>query len=157
MRVWRLVRKRRLPDAFTGEGSRLAGGRWNSPGVRVVYVSATLALAQLEYLVHANALAAPRHVFAIFADIPDGVRIEDLDASALPKNWRRYEPPLEALQALGDAWVAKGRSAVLRVPSAVVPQESNYILNPAHADFKRIKIGTPLPIEFDPRLFAAKP
>jgi RES domain-containing protein len=121
--------------------------------VRVVYASATLALAQLEYLVHANAPRAPKNVYAVFADIPSSLRIEDIDARRLPREWRRYEPAVAELQTIGDAWVAAKTAAVLRVPSAVVPSENNYMLNPAHRDFARIIIGKASPVFFDPRLF----
>lgn len=153
MRTWRLVRKRRLPDAFTGKGAQLAGGRWNSPGIAVVYVSGSLALATLEYLVHANALRAPRNVFAVWADIPDAVAMTSIEAAKLPRHWRRYEPPVEELCAFGDAWVQKMATAILKVPSAIVPSEYNFLLNPAHPDFKRIAKGKPVSASFDARLF----
>lgn len=156
MRVWRLVRKRRLPDAFTGEGARLAGGRWNSVGVRVVYASATRSLAQLEYLVHVNPPRAPRDVYAIYADIPERLKVDDLAGRRLPKSWRRYDPPVEELQVIGDRWVASLNAAVLRVPSAVVPAEDNFLLNPAHKDFSKIVLGKAEPVEFDPRLFVPR-
>jgi RES domain-containing protein len=155
VQVWRLVHKRRVKEAYSGEGARLAGGRWNSPGHRVVYVSATQALAQLEYLVHANATRAPRAVVAVPAQIPDDLKVDSLDLRALPKHWRRYYPIVQELKTIGDAWLAGKSAAVLRVPSAVVPSEANYLLNPAHLDFARIRCGRALPVEFDTRLLSA--
>lgn len=151
MRVWRLVRKRRLPDALTGEGSRIAGGRWNSPGIRVVYTSSSLSLATLEYLVRANALRAPQDVYSIWADIPDDLKLEIIRPDQLVKSWRQYDPPVLALRDLGDAWFARAKTAVLRVPSAVIPIENNFLLNPTHADFDKIKIGRSMRARFDGR------
>jgi len=153
VRVWRLVRKRRIADAFTGEGARLAGGRWNSPGVNVVYTSATLALAMLEYLAHASFHNAPPDVVSIFADVPDDLQKEDVSESRLPRRWQRYEPPVDALRALGDAWISRARTVVLSVPSAIVPLERNYLLNLAHRDFARIKVGRAATLALDMRLF----
>ena len=155
MRVWRLVRKRRLADAFTGEGARLAGGRWNSPGVRVVYTSASLALAMLEYFAHTSLVHAPKDVMAISADVSDDVSRESVAIAKLPARWQRYDPPVEALRTLGDAWIARGKTAVLVVPSAIVTVENNYLLNPLHPDIARVKIGKATPVLFDLRLFGS--
>jgi len=152
VRVWRLVRKRRLPDALTGEGPRIAGGRWNSPGVRVVYASSSQSLATLEYLVRANPLRAPHDVYSIWADVPDDLRLEIIRPDRLVKKWRQYDPPVQALRDLGDEWFARARTAVLQVPSAVVPEENNFLLNPTHDDFVRIKIGHSMRVSFDGRL-----
>ena len=153
MRVWRLLRKRRLSDAFSGEGARLAGGRWNSPGVKIVYTSASLALATLEYLAHASLLQAPKDVVSIWAEIPDDLAVETLSLGRLPKRWQRYEPPVEALREIGDAWIARCKTAVLAVPSAIVPVESNYLLNPSHPQFEKVEVGRAAPVMFDLRLF----
>jgi RES domain-containing protein len=152
VRVWRLVRKRRLPDAFTGEGSRIAGGRWNSPGIRVVYSSSFLSLATLEYLVRANPLRAPLDVYSIWADVPDDLRLEIIRPDQLVKKWRQYDPPVQTLRDLGEAWFARARTAVLQVPSAITPEENNFLLNPTHDDFVRIKIGHSMRVSFDGRL-----
>ena len=153
MRVWRLVRRRRLPDAFTGEGARLAGGRWNSSGVRVVYTSDTLALATLEYLVHTSLLHAPREIMSIWADVPDDLASETVALTRLPKHWQRYDPPVEVLREFGDDWIKRGKTAILKVPSAIVPLELNHLLNPEHAAFRRIRVGRPQPVTIDQRLF----
>jgi RES domain-containing protein len=117
----------------------------------VVYASETLALAALEYLVHVDPAIAPDGLVSIAAEIPDSVAIREVDLSDLPADWRGY-PALEALAQIGTAWANTGSSAVLRVPSAIVPTERNYLLNPAHPEFRRIKIGVPRPFAFDPRL-----
>jgi RES domain-containing protein len=153
VRVWRLLKRRRLNVAFSGEGARIAGGRWNSPGLSLVYASQTLALATLEYLVHASLLLAPPDVWSIWADIPDTLTIETIRISQLPARWRRYDPPPDALRKLGDDWIRRAKTAILQVPSAAVPSENNFLLNPAHRDFARIKIGKAARVPLDPRLF----
>lgn len=151
MRVWRLCRKKHV--AFDGEGARLAGGRWNRRGTAVVYTSATLSLALLEYFVNLGSAAnAPNDLVSVAAEIPDGVAIASIDLAALPRGWRRHPAP-EALAELGTRWVEQRATAVLSVPSAVVPRERNYLISPAHPDFRRITIGRPEPFPLDARLW----
>lgn len=148
--AWRLVKGKHLRHAFDGEGARLWGGRWNSPGTRVVYLSETLSLAALEILVHLHASA----VLAAYAAIRvrfDEDLVKHLDRAALPPNWRAYPPPPD-LQAIGDRWIAAGTSAVLRVPSVVVHLEHNYLVNPAHKDFALLARDPPAPFTLDRRL-----
>lgn len=148
--AWRLTKTKHLPHAFDGEGARLYGGRWSSPGRRVVYVSESLALAVLEVLVHlqdTSILAAYSTIRVSF----DDVLVSAVSAGSLPANWRQSPPPAEA-QAIGDAWLDAAASAILEVPSAVVDREHNYLMNPAHKDFNRVTIGPAVPYEFDPRL-----
>lgn len=137
---------------FDGEGARRSGGRWNRPGPAIVYTSATLALAALEVFVRVAPSDAPVDLVAVAADIPDEVAITRLRSTALPPGWRRYPPP-EVLAALGTEWVRRGRTAVMAVPSAVIPQELNYLINPRHSDFRRIRIGRPVPFRFDARMW----
>jgi RES domain-containing protein len=147
--AWRLTKTRHLATAWDGEGAKRAGGRWNSMGVRVVYASATLSLALVETLVH-----LPSGILPAYSAIPCEIEeplIERIDPTDLPPGWKDYPPPREA-QSIGDRWVAEARSAALRVPSVIVPSESNYVLNPAHPDFARIRVGVPLPFPFDARL-----
>jgi RES domain-containing protein len=120
--------------------------------VAVVYTSATLSLATLEYFVHMDPRDMPRDLVAIPAEIPDTVARTEIRAEALPANWRAYPAP-EALGELGTAWARARRTAILLVPSAIVPQERNVLLNPAHADFRHIRLGSPEPFSFDPRLW----
>lgn len=152
VRAWRLVKAARADTAFDGEGARRYGGRWNARGTPMVYLGGTLSLAALEVFVHLTAEDARLRFVAMAVDIPDGVTIEDLDPKALPRDWRS-EPPPAACQALGSAWVNTGESAVLRVPSVIVPLESNYLVNPRHPDFRRIRIGDPQPFGFDTRMW----
>ena len=133
----------------------MSGGRWNHPGTAIVYASATLALAALEVFVHVSPFDAPLDLVAVWADIPDEVAITRLRPRDLPADWRRHPPP-EPLAALGTQWVRRGRTAVMAVPSAVIPQELNYLLNPGHPEFRRIRIGRPAPFHFDERLWTGR-
>jgi RES domain-containing protein len=147
---WRIVKSRHASTAFDGEGARLYGGRWNSPGTRMVYTSRSVSLAVLEILVHLRETALLSSYSLIAARFDDAL-IEGLDHSRLPDGWRTF-PALSELQHIGDEWVRSQRSAVLQVPSAVVERESNYLFNPAHPDFSSIVIGEPEPFTFDERL-----
>lgn len=147
--AWRIVKAGRAAAAFDGEGARRFGGRWNSPGTRLVYSSGSQALAALETLVHLiPPVALP---FVIIPVAFDAGLVERVEASVLPSGWTE-EPPPSFTQYLGDRWVTETRSAVLEVPSVLIPSESNYLLNPAHPDFQKIRIGSPRPFSFDPRL-----
>jgi RES domain-containing protein len=139
-----------LAGAFDGRGAAQNPGRWNGAGVQVVYTAESRSLASLEVLVHTEdtrVLAAIK-----WATIPvyiDDVFIEI--TAPLPEDWRRLPTP-RSTQELGSRWVSESRSVVLRVPSIVVDGEFNYLLNPRHPDFARLKIGEPRPFSFDPRL-----
>lgn len=153
MRLWRVSE-----HPFDGEGAKRFGGRWNRPGTRVIYAAATLALATLEFLVHVARDAAPAEVVAHYADVPDDVRIERLDDERLPEGWRRYPGP-EELQDLGTRWVAAGSALLLAVPSTVlgvppklVAAERNYLVNPAHAEFVRVRTRA-VRLSLDPRMW----
>jgi RES domain-containing protein len=148
--AWRIVKARRAGDAFDGEGARLNGGRWNSPGTAAVYTAGSAALADLELLVHLNQGAALQSYVLIACTFAETCVIR-LARSRLPSNWRSYPAPAE-LQSLGDAWINSRQSVVLEVPSAIVESESNYLLNPHHPGFPSITIGESKPFEFDIRL-----
>lgn len=147
--AWRLTKTKYLSAAWDGEGARKAGGRWNGPGVAVVYASGSLSLALVEVLVHLTSEILPA-----YSAVPIGFDeslVTAVGAAQIPKNWKDSPPP-GATQAIGSEWVAAARSAVLRVPSVVVPGEFNFLLNPAHRDFARVRIGAPMAFPFDPRL-----
>lgn len=148
--AWRIVKARHAASAFTGAGARQAGGRWNSPGSAAVYVSQSASLAMLEMLVHLPADELLNR-YVLFDVTFDDVLVTAVNVRALPKTWRMSPPPI-AVQQIGDAWIAGSRSAVLKVPSVIVPVEWNYVLNPAHPDFTRITIGRKQPVRFDKRL-----
>lgn len=137
--VWRIIHERTLKTAFTGDGSYKHGGRWNSRGHRVVYVAESLALATLEILVHGVPYETLKRFYCIPATIPEDL-VTEVNRNTLPANWRK-DPPPETLQKFGNKWIKDNRSAVLKVPSAVIPIEFNYLINPDHPDFSKIKIG----------------
>jgi len=151
MRVFRICQARHTDSAFTGDGAVLYPGRWHPRGVRVIYASESRALAALEQLVHLHRTRLPDDFVSFTVDIPDGVRIRQALVGTLPKEWRRHPGP-RALQEIGAAWIAAGDSACLEVPSAVVPGERNFLLNPRHADFAKLAIGPAEPFTFDERL-----
>lgn len=149
-RGWRIVKSVRAASAFDGDGARRYGGRWNSPGTAVVYTAQSESLAVLELLVHLQASQLLTSYCSIPADFEDAL-VEAVDVATLPRDWKTHPAP-SALQELGDQWALGQRSVVLQVPSAMVPNEQNFILNPEHADFERVKIGQASPFQFDPRL-----
>lgn len=147
--VWRLITARFAQSAFTGEGARLYGGRWNRKGVPLVYTSCTQSLAMLEMLVQDD---PPRARYVIIqATIPRGGKIERVALESLSADWRELAAR-QQLQAIGTAWAKRLSSAVLAVPSAVIPAESNYLLNPLHPAFAKIEVGKPRAFVTDLRL-----
>ena len=150
MRTWRLVKAKHRETAFDGEGASTFGGRWSSPGFRVVYTASTAALATLEILVHLKRRDIIQPLVLFACDFADGL-VSSIEMDRLPRHWRLFPAPPE-LTRLGNDWVDSGASAVLRVPSAIVPTEWNYLLNPAHPDYAAIRIGPPLPFDIDQRL-----
>ena len=149
MKAWRVCKKARARTAFDGEGARLHGGRWNHKGVPMVYCASTLALAMLEILVHLDSDELPDDYVSIEVDLPDP--LEEVDVRALPGNWRKAPGPA-ALMDIGSKWAKSGRSLALRVPSVIVPEEWNVLLNPKHADMLKIATRAPRKLTFDPRL-----
>ena len=155
LNAYRLCERRHAQAgrAFRGEGARLAGGRWNQPGITVVYAASSLSLASLEFLAH----------FESGEDIPKlacfNLRFEErlvTTLEQLPPDWRQIPAP-SGTQDLGAQWCNSGRSAVLRAPSVIIPSEFNFVLNPAHPDYKRIEIGPAEPFSIDPRLLGSGP
>ncbi len=148
--AWRIVAARHEAKAFSGDGARLYGGRWNSKGVAVVYTAANLALASLEIVVNLPSPALLEDYIRIPVRFESGL-VEVLNPETLPADWN-HRPISPCTRAIGDSWVREQRSAVLCVPSIVVPEECNYLLNPLHPDFGRIHIGPPAVYHLDPRL-----
>jgi RES domain-containing protein len=150
--AWRIVSPQFSDPvvAFSGEGARRNGGRWNNKGVPVTYTSESPSLAILELRV--NVLPDPDLVYVL---IPITFRkdlIVEVPPKELPADWRQQPAPA-TLKALGDAWAQEHRSVVLKVPSAVVEIQSNYLINPEHKSFpKDFEIGDPIEYRFDPRL-----
>lgn len=150
LRAWRIVKPRHAGEAFNGEGARLYGGRWNSPGTRVVYVAESRALAALEILVGLQSRSTLDRFVLIEAHFEEAL-VEDLRPDAIPDGWRT-SPPRSETQVIGDRWVREARSAVLRVPSVLIPAEFNFLLNPAHPELGTIEIRDPTPFRLDARL-----
>jgi RES domain-containing protein len=148
--AWRIIQRRHAKHAFDGSGARKFGGRWNSPGTAIVYTAQSQSLAILEILVHLNAPDLLQQYVLLPVFIGEAL-VEKLPAKALPVNWRRTPAP-PALKDIGDEWVRSRRSAVLQVPSALVPTEHNFLSNPAHSDFTKLVIGEPVAFRFDSRL-----
>ncbi|HKK18574.1 MAG TPA: RES family NAD+ phosphorylase [Opitutales bacterium] len=148
VRAWRIVAARWADAAFDGEGARRYGGRWNSPGRPAIYLAGTRALAALETLVHLSPGVAARQQFIRFeVGIPKSL------VSRLDWDQGAFEPFVGAeTQAAGDRWLGAARRLALRVPSAVIPEEENYLLNPAHPRFNEVEISDGQAFAFDPRL-----
>jgi RES domain-containing protein len=151
MKVWRLAGRDRTD--LDGEGARLYGGRWNSPGTALIYTAGTLSLAVLEYLVHLNPDKIPHDLVRIAGEIPDTLAIRHIAIETLPPNWNdlTLQP---VTQTIGTQWVTAGLSAMLCVPSVVIPQESNYVFNPRHPEFSAITWSVSEPFSLDPRLLS---
>jgi RES domain-containing protein len=150
--VWRLCAEKYARTAYDGEGARLYGGRWSPPGIPVVYCSESRALAVVEVLANVEEPERLLHMswILVSAEVP----AEAIEKPArFPENWRQFPHP-PATQATGAAWAREERSLALRVPSAVVPGEFNFLLNPRHPDFERVTVGKPQPFAFDPRIVA---
>lgn len=149
IKVYRICRLRFV--AFDGEGARRQSGRWNVDGVPVIYTAGSLSLAVLEVLAHSDASLLPEDLVYVEALIPASIKIATLPE--IPEDWQENPAP-NSTKALGQKWVQEATSAVLAVPSTLVPIETNYLLNPAHKDFKKIRMQPPMKFNFDPRLLA---
>lgn len=149
--AWRIDSDKWADTSFSGFGAALAGGRWNPAGMLVVYASQHLSTASMEKFLHLPKPIPATMKFIKFPIMFSGVAIERPTISTLPPNWRA-EPVAVGSQRFGQAWYRRGATAVLAIPCALIPEEENYIINPAHPDFKRLKIGTPEAFTYDPRL-----
>jgi RES domain-containing protein len=147
MRFYRIADSRHSPES--GEGARLHGGRWNSPGRAVIYACETATGAMLEKLVHTNG-RMPKHQVCVTYEAPDTLATDELDPEKIP-GWR--DADMLASRKAGDAWLEAAKTSVLRVPSAVFDVERNVLINPAHPDFRRIKVIDTTPVRWDDRLF----
>lgn len=152
LQAWqaRRIADRRF-DPFSPIGASLVGGRWNSPGLGVIYASRSYAGAMLECLAHAGIGRVPRTHVAIAITVAGAVTVERHDESSLPVGWDHAN--LRVARAFGDAWIRERRTAVLVVPSVVARREGNVLLNPQHPDFKKIVAGSPELVVWDARLF----
>ncbi len=148
--VWRITTARFVTSAFTGEGARLYGGRWNPKGYPIVYTAESRSLALLEMLVQDDPLRA--NYVLVPAHIPNDLSITTIQTQELPEDWRNLSTR-DALQTIGKDWLTSMRSAILSVPSAVLPAERNYLINPNHPDVQNIMLGLPESLQTDMRLY----
>ncbi|MFL6446201.1 MAG: RES family NAD+ phosphorylase [Bryobacteraceae bacterium] len=142
MRIVRLC-KRDYPN-LDGGGSAITGGRWNSPGKQMVYTASCSALAVLEYMAHLQTL--PKNMTLLLVEVPDTLKIRDT-------TWAPAE--IASSRQIGDEWLESKETAVLRVPSVIVPRQTNYLLNPDHPLFEAIQVVETTPFAFDSRLLSA--
>ncbi len=156
MLIWRICSQRFAESAFTGKGAYDNGGRWNPPGYYVVYTSGSLSLAALEFCVNLEHDAGVLPLAAVSAEVSDLVKVLSVRLEDLASDWRTYPAPPSA-QQIGARWIAAAESAVLSAPSVVIPGERNYLLNPAHPQFRKIVIYKPEPFGFDPRMWKPGP
>ncbi len=152
LKAWRIVSPRVSRNAFDGEGARRYGGRWNSPGTSVVYLSEAISLALLEILVHLQG-AGLLGVYVLHKVEFDDALVEQFPVKRLPPRWKSF-PPDHASQSIGDQWVRDASSPILKVPSVIVERESNYLLNPHHPHFSRVTVGPEDRLRIDRRLLA---
>ncbi|MFZ0612111.1 MAG: RES family NAD+ phosphorylase [Desulfobacterales bacterium] len=153
---WRIVSAELAHVAFTGEGGLTHSSRWNKKGTRIIYTASSLSLATLEILVNLpSRLIATKHYLAIAASFNEKL-VQRVRTEDLPPNWSQY-PAAFITKELGTLWVEEGKSAVLAVPSSLIPSEINFLFNPGHPDFGEISIGNPENYRFDKRLLTPPP
>jgi RES domain-containing protein len=153
--VYRIAKLRYQDQIFAGLGGLYAQGRWTLRGWPLVYTSATISLAVLEYTANYKRRGwVPASILGR-ATIPDEVPIDVVELNGLPRRWADPDPPA-ALRKIGQEWLQRGATAVLKVPSAVVVEEWNYLLNPRHSDFNKLVIGESQRFQFDRRIVRAR-
>ncbi len=151
MEVYRLSREK-FANSLSGKGAALKGARWNSVGVEIIYTALNRSLAMAEIAVHFSLATLPGDYMMITIFIPDDVSLKKLAITDLPLNWNMFPPP-STTQATGDKFIADNRRCILQIPSAVTHGDYNILINPKHADFKRIKIIAIEKFPFDKRIF----
>jgi len=150
MRVFRIAKTRYIDD-LSGTGPRLHGGRWNNKGTSLIYTSSSRSLATVEYLVHVPIAIVPKNLRIATIEIPAGIVPIEIETADLPDSWRQYPPP-PGLADMGSNWALSGESLLLRVPSAVIENENNILINPTHPDMRRVEIVDVQSYSFDDRL-----
>ena len=151
-RVYRILRKPWSKEPLDGEGAWRFGGCWSSPGTRLAYTAEHLSLAMIEYFVHVDPNDPPKDLVAIAADVPDGVSRLHVVVKKLLADWRQTPAP-PPLAIIGDSFALKRKVAILIVPSALAPAESNWLINPRHLEFRKIRIQPPEAFQYDARFF----
>ncbi len=151
MKVYRIAKKAYIKD-LSGEGARLYGGRWNIKGTSMLYSASNRSLATVEYLVHLPMALLPKDFFIVELTVPSRIKSITIKESTLPKDWKNYPAPFK-LAELGTKWINEKSSLTLKVPSSVVKNEWNILINPNHKYFDRVEISNIEPYGFDERLF----
>ncbi len=150
--AWRIIKAKHKNKAFSGEGSLYASGRWHNQIVPMVYCSDSLALAALETFVHIGENGKQIKFVSFEIHIPPSLILDVENIDTLPKRWRK-EPPGAITKKIGSQWIQSSTSAVLSVPSCIIPTERNYLLNPHHPDFDKVLKKEPVHISFDARMW----
>lgn len=151
MIIYRLSNANYITD-LSGKGAEIAGGRWNSKGIPVLYTASSRALAVIEVAVHVPLGIIPINYAMASIQLPDDTLIQEIDAKNLPPNWTK-NPFIKETQQLGDDFIRAGKHLALKVPSASVAGDHNILLNPRHRDFRKVKVVKTEAFEFDLRLF----
>jgi RES domain-containing protein len=151
MKIFRLARKK-YPIELSGKGAALSGNRWNSKGTEIIYTAESRALAMAEVVVHLSLATLPRDFVMLEIEVPIGVSQKTLSLPDLPFGWNNF-PHLISTQRIGDEFVQLSQTCLLKIPSAVVPGDFNFLINPRHSDFAKIQIVKQDDFPFDQRLF----
>jgi RES domain-containing protein len=151
MIVFRLCKKSYAND-LSGRGAEINSGRWNGKGIPALYTSSSRALCAIEIIVHIPAGIIPKDYYLVTIDISDGASVKTLDIKDLPANWNS-NPISASTQRIGNTFFSGQKELVLKAPSAIIQDEWNYIINPVHRDFQKIKVINTEPFAFDTRLF----
>ena len=151
MRVFRLSKKK-YSEELSGKGASKSGNRWNSKGTEIIYTAESRALAMAEVAVHLTLATLPRDYVMIQIEIPDNISVKEIKSEDLEENWNNH-PPNVTTQTIGDDFIDSNAACLLKVPSAVVPGDLNYLINPNHKEFQKVKIIDVKEFPFDKRLF----
>lgn len=153
MQVFRIAREQ-YAHTLSGRGAALKGARWNSPGTEMIYTAGNRSLAMAEVAVHLTFATLPDDFRMICIEIPDDIKITEIRAADLPENWDIFPHP-GATQKLGDKFIFGGEFCVLKVPSVITEGDYNFLINPLHPDFEKIKITSIKVFRFDGRIIKA--
>ncbi len=150
MNVWRICAQPHVSTSLSGIGGLYTSGRWHHRGRPVLYTSATPSLAALEVLAHLDPALAPSDLRLLEIVVPDALSVETFEPASLVPDWMSFPAP-QALQDFGTFWLTSRRTPVLSVPSALLPIERNFILNPLHRHSAQFQLLRDIPFSFDMR------
>lgn len=151
MHIYRLTKKK-YGTILSGKGAAIFGERWNSKGTEIIYTAENRSLAMAEVVVHLTIGMLPSNYEMLTIFIPNSIKIKEIKTKELPENWNIFPHP-KATQKIGDEFLLENKFCLLKVPSVVTKGDFNILINPFHADFKKIKVITSEPFPFDRRLF----